>query len=439
MSRTSREGAPQRSTTQALLRRSRKMWAFVPKYCANEGQSTNDGLFYMASPSSISRTTQSKQTTIHNFVGSSLNSMPWASSDIRQVQADIVSLLRSGHITFIPNDDTVLKILEVSEHNRHCASNERIALNDPQIPEFNPKLSFQEKAFDATSRNRRGHRAYPPVPSYASFQDDSESLDDILRKLQAMSAAEHRFAPPASRGCIYSALSDADIQYSCGPAAEPEVSRWLEALPTSTALAEVAEDNDQVLSYSLEPTAVPKGPTDEDPTNWRSVGRRYFPHIATDLAISGNTELLPPHDTHISPSPSSLEPDRLCQPAMTITSESRSPAPRRPHTTGGRTQEKPSSRVCHVRRSKTVATEAMAQQLRPRRATPPRSDTSSLKRKRATDVPSPHPRSDERPQTKNGDRRVKKARVESRRTRSLPARQSRTAAATAITFQLGHR
>lgn len=420
-------------------------------------------------------------------------------SNIRQVQADIAPFLRSGQINFIPNDRTLLKILEVSEHNRHCPLNERIALNDPQvrqsfsflflysqalkIPEFNPELCEYTLAFSRLFKRKLLTRnpetgevtehihPYPRMPrfkttanpwmtfstSYKLCQLHNIDSPLLLRVGAAVCQGQvprlfrphHPNVPSTcpsltrdsascstSSGSLSTAdstPSDTDVEYLCGSTSEPEVSRWLETLPPPTTQAEVAEDDDQVRQYTSEPIPAPKGPADDDPTNWRSVGRRCFPHIMAGLTIPGHTELLPPYTDSLLPS----EPGHVCQPSKVTTPESSTHAPRRPHTTEGRPKERPSSRVCPARRSKTVATAAMTQQLRTRRAIPPRSDNSSLKRKRAVDTT--HPRSEDRPETTNGDRRIKKARVETRKTRSLPARVARTAAATAITFQLGRR
>lgn len=239
--------------------------------------------------------------------------------------------------------------------------------------------------------------------------------------------------------------SNTDYYSMGGPEADPDVAHWVDSLPSPSTLVGIDEDVTVSSDYALEACPAPKNPADDDFTNWRTVGRRCFPHIMAGLVIPGHMESLPPYTDSFS-SPSSPSSSKGSSHAPTLQSRgapTSTSAHRRPHTTNGFEEswldaelKKRSSRACPTRRAKTMASIAMAEQLCRRRTPSPRSNASSLKRKRAADA---RPRSEDRPRTADGDRCTKKARVETRKTPSLPSRTAKTSASIAITFQMGSR
>ncbi|KIY61011.1 hypothetical protein CYLTODRAFT_251403, partial [Cylindrobasidium torrendii FP15055 ss-10] len=94
------------------------------------------------------------------------------------IQSDMYDFLDMGALSFVPSDETLLKILETAEHNRKCPLDDRITLGD-DIPEFNTELceytltiarSITETIFTRDPYTGIVQEHSPPYPDIPRFK-----------------------------------------------------------------------------------------------------------------------------------------------------------------------------------------------------------------------------------------------------------------------------
>ncbi|KIY70098.1 hypothetical protein CYLTODRAFT_452013 [Cylindrobasidium torrendii FP15055 ss-10] len=251
------------------------------------------------------------------------------------IQSDMYNFLDMGALSFVPSDETLLKILETAEHNRKCSLDDRITLGD-DIPEFNTELCeytlVVAKAIRETIFTRDPYTGivqehtwpYPNIPRFklsanpwmvsthaygAAFYQGIHS--PLVRRVGASiesgtlpTAFKPVFKPASFRrnNCPTSLGSDValsapgsgdsgsgdEYEYEfCGLA----VNEWITTLPAPDAFSDVnADEQDVAQLHTLEPLPEPKIQLSEDDTNWRSVAIRR--RLLDPSSIVENSECL---------------------------------------------------------------------------------------------------------------------------------------------------